>query len=284
MRPNLPLSVCPLPFLVLCLTALPTPGACQVIRGVVLSSESRSPIGAATVRLFDLETYRSSTRVTGSDGSFLFSPPPGRVNRLEVSALGYLTHIDTVYAEPQGDSLDLEVRLGVDAIPLEPLVVVGSKRPVWESTQPKFLWEYFERQELYGRLGTGSRFYDRASLDSRVGQIGSLARLEFLWPLLSANRTFIGCAGTNLFVDGFFWRGEEDPLKTLPWNVGDLAGVEVYYGVGVPGEFITGPVPPCRVMALWTRKSVIPEETREDEPNPYLFLPVIGLVALLFGF
>jgi hypothetical protein len=220
-----------------------------------------------------------------------------------VSAFGYLTHVDTVYAGSEGDSVVVEILLGVDAIPVDPLVVVGSRRPAWESTEPEYLWEFFERKEIYGRLGMESRFYDRAALDIRVGKIGSLSRLEALWPLQSFQGRFVGpdCE-TAVFVDGLEVRGQLEQsgptvpgtfgasaFSEVPWGIKDLVGVELYYGRGIPAEFQTVTTLSrskrvCRVIAIWTRRSVVPEEPKENEPRPGLFLPLLALLAALLIF
>lgn len=301
MRPNFPLSLLLVWLSGSCLFLLPSSAVCQGLRGVILSAEDRFPINLALVELTDLETNRAMTLLTDGEGAFHADRLPGRANRLVVSAFGYLTHVDTIYAGSEEDSLVVEIRLGVDAIPVDPLVVVGSRRPVWESTEPEYLWEYFERKEFYGRLGMGSRFYDRAALDFRVGKIGSLSRLEALWPIQSYQGRFRGpdCE-TAVFVDGFEVRGQLEQrgptvpgtfgpsaFSEVPWGIQNLVGVELYYGRGIPAEFQTATTlsrSVCRVIAIWTRRSVVPEEPKENEPRPGLFLPVLGLLAVLLIF
>lgn len=54
---------------------------------------------------------------------------------------------------------------------MEPLVVVGSVRPMWENTEPPYLWEFYQRQEIFGRLGQGM-FFDRGDLTFTALMVG----------------------------------------------------------------------------------------------------------------
>jgi hypothetical protein len=240
------------------------------------------------------------TRLTDPEGHFDVPRAPGRVNLMEVSALGYHTHVDTVYVAAEEDPLNLEIRLGVDAVPLDPLVVVASSRPVWESTQPEYLWEFFEREQFYSRLGEG-RFFDRAELDRRFGEGGSLQQIPTLFSgpmtLLEARGA---CGGTVYFLDGIEWKENsasalggnghvlEDPLQLIPWGIGDLAAVEVY-DWPFPVEFTTHLVyqplkpPVCRAVVMWTQRPVVPEGTEEESRDPGLILPILALLGLVFG-
>lgn len=267
------------------LVAFPVHASSQSLRGVVLADEDRSPIELAQVKLVDLETGRVLVLMADRRGSFFTEQLPGRVNRLEVSALGRLTHVDTVYALAEQDSVVVEVRLGVEAIPLDPLIVVGSRRASWQSTEPRYLWEFFERKEIYGHLGFTNRFYDRASLDTRIGKVGTLSRLETLWPAQSYQARFWadGCR-TDVFLDGVRWRGGGDPLKEIPSDVDDLAGVEVYYGSSIPAEFYTERGKPCRVMAIWTQRPVFPEGDEESGPRPIIFGSLFFSILMFLAF
>jgi hypothetical protein len=272
----------------------------QDIRGVVLSDPDRSPIEYAAVKLTDLVSGRTMTRLTDAAGQFEVLRAPGRVNLMEVSALGYHTHVDTVYVAVEENPLTLEIRLGVDAVPLEPLVVVASSRPVWESTQPEYLWEYFEREQFFSRLGMGW-FFDRAELDRRFGDGGSLNELSTLIPVAIHRRelreTGIRCEGAAYFLDGKEWQGNavgpddeimpDDPLREVPWGIGNLAAVEVYddrfpVDFAVPNTVLRGP-PPCRVVAMWTQRPVVPEGFEEESRDPGVVLPILALLGLVFG-
>ncbi len=261
----------------------PAPAYGQEVQGLVLSDLDRSPIEAATVTLTDLKSNRSITRVTNRAGTFDVDRAPGRISLLEVSALGYQTHVDTLYLAEPVDSLTLEIRLGVDAIPLDALVVVASRRPVWESTQPKYLWEFFERAEYYGRRSLDARFYDRQALKLRFGPIESISLLSTLSSAATYARELRfmgGCSGDVHYLDGMLWRGD---LTEIPWGIGDLAAVEVYDGGG-PGDLQPHPQVrnPCRTLVMWTQRPLA-LDGEEVESAGWFFptLTFIGL-ALLF--
>jgi hypothetical protein len=248
----------------------------QEVHGRVLSAESGSPIELARVRLIDLASGAVLDRITDAQGRFRVRVE-GLVNRLEVSAFGYLSHVDSVYLGSPDESLEVEVLLGAEAIPLDPLVVVGARRPVWESTEPKYLWEFFEREEYFDHLGGESRFFDRGELDMLVGSVGSLSRLEQLWPLQTLQgRRKCTPGSTRFFLDGFEFKtdhiqgGGESIFHEIAAGIGDIAAVEVYYGAAIPAEFITDRKPTCRVMAIWRKRPAVPDEIGEGEPRSWL--------------
>lgn len=262
--------------LLTCGFLLQTPAARgQSVEGVVLSAVDSSAIAQATVILVDLESQNSLIRVTGQDGRFGFGRPPGQMNLLEVSALGYLTHTDSLYVWDSDDRVELEIRLGVDAIPIEPLVVSGTPRPLWETTQPPYLWEYFQRQEFFGRLGSG-RFFDAAALDLRFGPIATPTLLETLWPAEAYTRTG-GMCKASIFVDGMRFKGE---LHEVPYSIHDLAGVELYGLRGpVPAEFW----PSCRVIALWTQRPLTSPQPEENRRGAAWFVVLVGFALAILG-
>jgi hypothetical protein len=239
----------------------------------------------ATVYLVDLSTGTSETRLTDEVGRFLLREAPGVANRIEVSALGYLTHVDSVFTGPRDEPLVLEIRLGVDAIPLKPLVVVGSKRPMWENTEPRYLWEFFERQEHFGRLGEGE-FFDRAAITMRFGENRTLTELQTLWPAVSfgtrtdsIRRRY--CEGDHIFLDGLRFDGS---ISELVYSTGDLSGVELYDGrTPIPAEFWTKRKPPCTVMSVWTRRPAVPGESTGFARGAAWFLALVGFAAAMIG-
>ncbi len=267
------------------LLALPLSLACQTIQGVVLSGEDLSPIEMATVHLVDLATGASETRLTDESGRFVVRDAPGSSNRIEVSALGYLTHVDSVFSWVPDEPLVLEIRLGVNAIPLDPLVVVGSMRPMWQNTEPRYLWEFFERQEHFGRLGEG-KFFDREAITMRLGEDRTLTELETLWPAASYGTRTASvrrryCEGKHIFVDGIRFDG---PLSELVYSVGALSGVELYDGrTSIPAEFWTKRKPPCKVMSIWTRRPAVPQESTGFARGATWFLALLGFAAVMIG-
>lgn len=283
---------------------MPLALSAQSIQGVVLSGEDLSPVPSARVLLVDLGGDDSLAGLTDDRGRFLFENPRGEGYRIEVSALGYLTHVDSIFTGPPADPLVLEIRLGVDAIPLRPLTVVGSRRPLWQSTEPRYLWEFFERQEFYGRLGEG-RFFDRAALTATLGEDRSVSELHNLWPAAAFGLRAKGrepepgalqrpvpglepdslekryCEGSDLFLDGLRYDGS---LSDLVYSVGDLSGMELYDGrTPIPAEFQTRRKPPCRVMSIWTRRPAVSAEKTGFGRGAVWFVLLVGFAAVMIG-
>jgi hypothetical protein len=102
----------------------------SVVRGRLVEHETGIPLAGAAVSLASGPgpTRGIGTRVTNSDGRFLFRTVPPGSYRIIASQLGYRELRDTLQVEP-GSDLDLQLPLSVSPIRLEPLVVVSERRP-----------------------------------------------------------------------------------------------------------------------------------------------------------
>ncbi|MYG36172.1 MAG: TonB-dependent receptor, partial [Gemmatimonadetes bacterium] len=122
-------------FMVLALLAIPATGVAQsTIEGTVRSGDSGMGLGNARVEIPAL----GLVEFTGATGTFSMTGVPAGTHTLEVRLLGYgLQTQDVTVAS--GQTVSLDISLGVAAFELNELVVVGSRtrpRTVTESMVP----------------------------------------------------------------------------------------------------------------------------------------------------
>lgn len=225
----------------------------QVLGGRVVDEESGSPLPSASVRLVHMVTGSILSELTNESGLFQFQVGSEGPFVLDVFALGFLSHVDTLRVPPEEEALAVEIRLGIDAIPIEGLVVTASRAPWWEVTQPRMVWDYHQRKDHHEKLGLG-RFYDQDQLEMMFAA-GPLSIFAEIWPpraeVASVSLMGRSCEYTY-YVDGLIWNG---PLDEIPFRTSDLYSVEIYRGPSeIPGEF-AGSNARCGVMVFWTWRS-----------------------------
>ncbi len=220
---------------------LATPAASQIIMGQVLDDSSSAPIDGVTITLVDTldATYRAV--VNNSAGDFIIAITDPGTYLLRASRLGYAT-IETPPIEiAEGEVVEVEVRLAVEAVQLDPLTVVV-RRP--ETQRERDLREYYGRVEQYGdpRLGS-TQIYGRDYLQRwDAYSLADAFRLFILW---SPN-----CV-PKVFLDGQLQEGPflED-LKRQ--SVANFEGIELYAGGGPTQSRFWDPAG-CGVILVWTR-------------------------------
>ena len=258
---------------------LPQPQAfCQTVQGRVVEPGGET-ISGAVISLRG-ETGELAVRVVSNDaGLFRIERiDPGRY-AVVVERLGYQT-TRTALALVRGDSIEVELHMEVEAIPMEPITVTASPRPVWEHTEPPALWEFWERKDHYGKLGFG-HFYTYEDMKPLQGIPVALAITQlapFLYPVANDERRNayhiqgrIGCPPL-IFLDGHplerapsrlgmrmtsDFKGKEASVGPLidDWiSLSQIEAVEVYRGASdVPGEFsLTGSM--CGAVVIWSQR------------------------------
>jgi hypothetical protein len=217
----------------------------SVVRGRVVEHESGNPLAGAAVSLAAGPggTGGIGTRVTNSDGAFLFRDVPPGTYRVIVTLLGYRDLRDTLQVQGEA-ALNLRLPMSISPIVLEPLVVVSERRPLGP------LRDFEERRRT--RIGT---FLDREDIEERNPMLFSdLFRMvpgARVVPSGALDQTILlrgGCRPT-LWVDGarlMTSEGADHLLQTM-----DLEAVEVYHSSTVPVEFGSSS---CGVIVVWTKR------------------------------
>lgn len=238
---------------------LPAGALSQTIRGTVVEDGSRTPISGATVQLLAPGPTGVAVAQSDSAGAFVLQPRRAGSFTLRLRHIGYAT-VDSVSLQVgPGETLELELRMGRTAIPLERVVVTvrGNAR----------LGGFYERLE---RPGFG-RFLTRDDIETHRGSYRATDLLRMMPGVhivpagrgLGASRTQLitmrgGTTGRclpTIYLDGvpvqqYEYSGVDDFI-----NASMLEGVEVYTGIASAPSPIHS-LNNCGVVAFWTRRDV----------------------------
>lgn len=231
----------------------------QVIRGVVVEADAAvdteaeflsSPVPRAEVELL-VDENRSGIRTeTDSAGFFQLRAPEAGTFRLGVEHPAYLSYQSEPFEIGADEAVVLEVRLGRNVIPLEPLIVTARINSTLAD---------FHSRRTRGGFAT---FLTREEVEARAaGRTTDLLRglpgirIDFqrwgVGPAIEMQGGFGSCEPT-IFIDGV-----EAPQSTSN-SLNDflspdrIEGVEVYTShATVPAQFRSGM---CGVILFWTRR------------------------------
>lgn len=252
------------------LFALCLPGglAGQTVVGRVLDETTGRLLAQADVAVLPSTFDSVLVSTVATDGTFRIPlTGPGEF-RLRVRSLGYTTVTTTPVIVPPDAVVTVEVRLAVDAIPLQPLRVVA------ERVEPVYMREFRERQ----RLGFG-KFLSREDLEYRPGAsledvLRGVQGVRINKDLIAGGRPIprVEMRGAMiadncyaaLFVDGVRQYSSDRRLSSNLdtariedfWLIDpdDIEAIEVYRGLAeVPGIY-AGNAPRCGVVAVWLRR------------------------------
>ena len=217
----------------------------STVRGQVLEHETGTPLAGAAVSLASGPggTGGIGTRVTNSEGRFLFRRVPPGTYRVIVTLIGYRDLQDTLQVDLDSD-LELILPMSVSPIQLEPLVVVTERRNLgimgdFEGRRRSRSGIFFNREEIETR---------QPMLLTDLLRMVPGARVIPTSPYGYTVRLRGGCRPT-LVVDGMRMMTEEGMDDILPTM--DLEAVEVYHSASLPVEFGSSP---CGAIVVWTRR------------------------------
>ncbi len=302
-------SVCPLqnPRLAGCLllvagVLLPAVVSAQAVRITVVEAEGGTPVRAVQVSLLPEDGSRVLTEALAPEGTVTLSAREAGDYRLRATALGFLQVTTEPVRLERGRLAIVELRLGVDAIPLDPLTITSR---VWE---PFFMQDIRERQRMgFGELHTREDFEARPGAqiaDILRGAMGVGVSLppdpESVEVGVTTNRglgIMRGPCWAALYIDGhrlidsslylFSDDPERDPREVvmrlepvrefLETSVGEIEAIEIYRGAAsVPGEF-SGSTAECGVVAAWTRRHIEVDPFGEPVALAYRVRTSVGL-------
>jgi hypothetical protein len=229
------------------LLLLATPAASQIVTGRVVDASGDSAVADVTITLIDTLAATQRSVVSNAAGEFFIAITDPGMYALRASRLGYATAETPPIEIGEGEVVEVEVRLDVEAVELEPLEVVGRRR---ETQRERDLRGYFERVEYYGEPHLGTTIYTRELLERwDAFSLEEVFRLYVRW------RPFGTDCSPKVFLDGQQQYGPflED-LRSI--SVSNVEGIELYGGGGpVKGRFWDPDG--CGVLLVWRR--VLPE-------------------------
>jgi hypothetical protein len=256
----------------------------------VLDEATELPIPGVYLELigFDGEAVRS--RIADDEARFLFTNLAPGYYRLRGERLGYQETVSGFVDLDEGETVELEFRMAVEAIVMEPITVVASPRPWYEHMKAPALWDYYERSEYLKSIGQG-RFLGPEELRNMSGMsvtmaVGTIPGMQAVTSEHSGSRFHLlgrrGCDAL-FFLNGMQVKLRPPPIRAdtadvdfvpgpapLEWfiddfvHLSDVEAIEVYRGPAeLPGEFHGfGGNANCGAVVVWTRRNV--DQIRRD--------------------
>ncbi|HEX7051780.1 MAG TPA: carboxypeptidase-like regulatory domain-containing protein [Longimicrobiales bacterium] len=244
-----------------------------VVRGRLIDAETGRAVTEGSVRLLWGGDVAVST-LSGDDGAFVLVAPRPGAYRLRVGALGYGVADEPLHLRA-GDTVRIDVRLGINAIELDSLTAIAPTPT--RGAGLAGMQSFFER---YARL-SGSPFAEFMTRDSlalweqRVQSTGHMLQwttrsVQQVDPV-SGEVTLRGGCRPAYYLNGT----RVSYLMVEPLTPELLEAVEVYVRPAIPAELSQGA--PCGVISLWSRRSP------PDTPPKSRVARTLGIVATALG-
>lgn len=128
--------------------ALATPVAGQVLQGRVVADDTGQPLVGAEIIVLNWKDQPRVRGVTDTAGQFLIQIDQEGEYKIQVSHIGYARFTSKDLWVPRRETVQIRVRLGVSAIPLEPIEVVARM-----AVEEVHLRAFNERRLNPGRVG-----------------------------------------------------------------------------------------------------------------------------------
>ena len=262
----------------------PAPLGAQVVRGTVVAVGDRVPIGDARLLLRDAEGITRAAAVSSESGHFELRSDASGMVRLEVKHLGYANWETANFALASDALIEVEVKLGIEAIPLEPLTVITRR----SAGDPKM---FALEQRMSDPTITGGYFLTRADLDQRraatpsglvIGTPGMSVRPAGSRAGLDRSVIMSGDCVARTFIDGV--RYDQTPMTSVDdlLSPEELQGVEVYPRPrSAPIQYQDLTNPGCGVVLFWTRPPGISADSGWGQSRVALgFGLLLGIVTM----
>lgn len=266
------------------LLAAATPAAGQILQGSVVADETGAVLVGAEVLVLNWKNQPRTRGVTDTSGQFLIQGLSEGDYKIRVTYLGYAAFTSKELWVPRNERVEVRVRLGVSAIPLEPIEVVARM-----SVEEAHLRAFNQRRLDPGRVG--GHFLTREDIGSRPNATPTQLLLSVPGVSLdrvnnsaaySLDRSIIrfpgggGCRA-SVYVDGA--PVSQSPSSTIDDMLDQtlIGGVEVYpRATEAPVEYQRNMG--CGVVLYWTRR---PRGGR-SMPNALRWIAGTGVVLGLF--
>ena len=239
---------------------------------MVQDVESGLPVESARVLLVDLSGRGTVVAESGVDGRFVLTASRGGRFTLEVERIGYRSWVSDPLELDGGESIELVVRVGVDAIPLDPIVVVareglsrGRLADFERRRQDPTIGGHFLGPEEIARrpVATPSQLLRAvptvtlAQIQLTPGSMGLDRSLVYL-PGSRGSGTLPGSCLAELFVNGVPVRQDPDGRVSVDdvLQGNPIVGVEVYSRASAAPLQYRGSGA-CGVVLYWTAEPEI---------------------------
>jgi hypothetical protein len=239
------------------LVLLPPKVWAQTIRGSVLDDESEEAVPGVSVMLIDADAQVSVGTLSDSLGGFLLEAPRTGRYVVRCERIGYETTNSGEIDLLPPDTVDVELRMSVDAILLAPLTIRSARGPLVMDTRLAS-WGFYDRRAGYTTMGTGLvHFLEYEDIKKRNPiMVSDVFRdLSGVWVQPTGRRSsrVVGRMGCDLtvFVDGVRFRlGRGESIDDLILAQ-TLAAIEVYPRAPYPAQYAPyGNA--CGSIVIWT--------------------------------
>lgn len=256
-----------MPMLLAILSTVPAGAHAQLIRGWVLRAD-RTPIPDATVLLRGEEGDVLARATTRPNGRFELRPGSGGRMHLEATHLGYADWETAPFDLAPDDDLEVMIRLKIEAIPLEEVMVEARRRQT-----TRRLADFERRKEI---RAFGGYFIEEADIARRpasrpsnlvLGAPGMTVRggggFHDEYVILSH-----GCPVT-VYVDGARIDQMTVPVDQY-LDMDRIAGVEVYpRAMSAPPQYQDARRRECGSVLYWTK------DLETDDPDGWNMTKIV---------
>jgi hypothetical protein len=240
-------------------------GPLQMLRGRVLEYDTQEPIRSAAVSASRVGQGTVQTVLSDSAGVFRLLVPDSGHYTIQAEALAYHPSSGPPVRVGPGEVLEVELRMAVDAIPLEPLLVTVEARSLRLDAVGFFERSSHSSGKFLSRRTIANRVPSRLT-DLMKGMPGVLVRpgpsggssydVRFMRALQS--RFGRDCA-PSIWLDGILVRPGGESILAGLMALDDVIppveveGVELYQRASsIPVGYNTGGSS-CGVILIWTR-------------------------------
>lgn len=227
----------------------------QQVAGLVVDGASGVVVAGAAVALRAEDGDGESRTVTDEAGRFVLPAHGAGAFTLAVSRIGYQDFVSEPVRISSGERLVVEIRLGVDAVPLTPLVVSDRSRQ-----HPPDITAFYERLERGHRSGDG-HFISRADVESlhaarTTDLLRSVSGVHVVYTRGGRDalvRMRGGCIPA-IYVDGSHINKVDLRLSLDQYVAArSIEGIEVHRGSGRAVAHMHDPSG-CGLILVWTRR------------------------------
>lgn len=245
------------------LLMLATPAAAQVLRGRVLDAANGQPVSQARIHVLNADGRVVGRTTAAANGAFSLQLRVTDPVRLRAERTGYSTTLTQPVQVALLETVEVDVRMAVQALLVEPLTVVGRTQPKRRASlalsgfydrEARGLGRFLRREEIERHSNIDlAQVLDRIPGTTRIGPVIVFDRSSMVGVM---RRTQLGQGAHCLplvYLDGNRMVYDRSGLSGMA-NPEHLEAVEVFTGAAqIPTEY-NGSEAACGVILLWTRK------------------------------
>jgi len=257
---------------------LADPAAAQEVVGIVRDGNSGVGVAGVEVVLVDSAGVVEARVITDAEGRFVLHTPRSGAFTLSFFRIGYRAFTSEPIDILTGERLVAEIRLGVEAVPLDSLIVSGRSRQ-----HPPDIEAFYQRLELGRRSGDG-HFISRADMEGAhpartTDLLRSVNGVQVVYRRGGRDTVVLmrgGCVPA-IYIDGSFINRVDTRLSVDDHVApGSIEGIEVYRGAGRAVGHFHDPRG-CGLILVWTLRGV------QGNSGPMRWKTMAAVLGTLLG-